>query len=142
MTHKTIFLKRTRALIIAPLVFVPAFRAYSASFDCSKASSFVENAICSNSELSALDDSLSSAYSKALKDADPGDEIKSSQRNWMKNRNSCQDNACLKKAYSQRINELTTELSSNLPSLIKEPHQKIPGPSAQDNSKPQVPYSG
>jgi uncharacterized protein len=140
MTHETIILKRTRALIIASLVFVPAFGAYSASFDCGKASSFVENAICSNSELSALDDSLSSAYSKALSDTDSSDEIKSSQRSWMKNRNSCQDNACLKKAYSKRINELATEPSSSSPSLIKEPHRQIQGPSAQENSKPQVPF--
>lgn len=139
MTHETIFLKRTRTLIIS-LVFVPAFGAYSASFDCGKASSFVEKAICSNSELSALDDSLSSAYSNALSDPDSSDEIKSSQRNWIKNRNSCQDNACLKKVYSKRINELTTEISSSSSSLIKEPHRQIQGPSAHENSKPQVPF--
>ena len=84
MIHETIILKRTSALIIASLVFIPAFGAYSASFDCGKASSFVENAICSNSELSALDDSLSSAYTRALSDSDSNDEIKISQRNWMK----------------------------------------------------------
>jgi uncharacterized protein len=140
MTHETIILKRTRALIIASLVSVPALGAYSASFDCGKASSFVENAICSNAELSALDDSLSSAYSKALSDPDSSDEIKISQRNWMKNRNSCQDDACLKKVYSQRINELTTEPSSSSPSSTKEPRRQAQGSSAQENLKPQVPF--
>ena len=35
---------------------------YSASFDCTKAKSPVEKAICSNSELGKLDEQLASSY--------------------------------------------------------------------------------
>jgi uncharacterized protein len=39
---------------------------YGAAFDCTKAVTLVEQSICSNKQLSALDDSLGVAYKKAL----------------------------------------------------------------------------
>ncbi|NDP63455.1 lysozyme inhibitor LprI family protein [Polaromonas sp.] len=82
---------------------------YAVSFDCSKASRASEKAICSNVELSALDDELSTAYKKALLISP---EIKSSQREWIQSTRLCESNtatlnSCIKSAYSNRISILT-----------------------------------
>ncbi|MBI5250990.1 MAG: DUF1311 domain-containing protein [Desulfomonile tiedjei] len=76
------------------------------SFDCTKATSEVEKIICSDDELSRLDDSLSKAYQKAL-NTRIKDQIIESQRQWMKTvRYECKNAECLKKAYETRIKEL------------------------------------
>jgi uncharacterized protein len=74
------------------------------SFDCQKANSFVENAICQNQTLSALDDELATVY-QAAQDASKNQEVlKKQQLSWLKNkRNVCQTNSCLEKAYKKRI---------------------------------------
>jgi uncharacterized protein len=120
MMHDTHLVKRIGAPIVALCLFSIASLAYSASFDCAKASTFVENAICSDAELSTLDDTLSSVYRKASSAPDAASEIKSSQRSWMKKRNACQDNACLKKVYSQRIDALAAGDTSNSQSTSNE----------------------
>jgi uncharacterized protein len=120
MIHETRLLKRIGASILALVLSSLASVAYSASFDCAKASTFVENAICSDAELSTLDDTLSSVYRKASSASDAAGEIKSSQRSWIKKRNACQDNACLKKAYSQRIDALAAGDASAAPSTSNE----------------------
>jgi len=97
MTSQALLLQRTRAFTIALLVFPVVSASHGASFDCTKAATLVENAICSDPQLSALDDTLATAYRQALDDAAAADEIKGSQRSWIKKRNTCQDAACLKK---------------------------------------------
>jgi|GEM_PF-1964391 len=80
---------------------------HAASFDCGKAASEVEKLICSDDELSKLDDSLSKAYLQALKRADIKEQTIRSQRQWLKNeRNTCQNAECIRKAYETRIKEL------------------------------------
>lgn len=54
------------------------------SFDCSKARTPSEKAICRSAELSGLDRQLTQVYQKLLKEGDQ--EIRESQRNWMKKR--------------------------------------------------------
>jgi len=79
----------------------------AASFDCRKATAKFEKIICSDTELSKLDESLSKAYSKALTRPDIKQQTTISQRQWLKNeRNKCKDTKCLKTAYETRINEL------------------------------------
>ena len=81
--------------------------AQAASFDCGKAASEVEKIICSDDELSRLDESLNKAYLEALKRTDIKKQIIESQRQWLKNeRNACQNAECLKNAYETRIKEL------------------------------------
>ena len=91
----------------------------AAGFDCSKAATLVENAICSDDELSSLDESMVAAYRAALAN---DQDIKNSQRAWLKKRNACKDTACLKKAYSQRLAELQNQpaqtVSSALPKKV------------------------
>jgi uncharacterized protein len=89
-------------ILVSILVFVS--KSYAASFDCTKAASLVENVICSDSEISGLDDAVSSSYKNALA---KGNNIKQSQRNWLKTRNLCKSKVCLKKIYAKRLNELS-----------------------------------
>ena len=82
---------------------------FGASFDCTKAKTNVEKMICSDSKLSALDENLSKVYSNFYFISK---EIKSDQIAWMKKRNKCKDDACIKTAYTTRIQELNASLSN------------------------------
>jgi uncharacterized protein len=86
------------------LVLVPSARA--ASFDCAKASSFVEKAICSDKELSGMDDQLARLY-KAARGAASNAALEAEQKAWLSSRDQCPDAACLKKAYADRIAALS-----------------------------------
>lgn len=85
--------------------------AYAVSFDCNKATRTSEKTICSNVELSGLDDELSVAYRNAISITP---DIKSSQREWIKATRLCENNPstleqCIKSAYKSRIAILTNE---------------------------------
>ncbi len=84
--------------------------AWGASFDCKKASSFIEHTICSESELSKLDEDLLTAYKISLDMCFTDEAIKQTkqeQRQWLKNvRNACTDVSCLKRVYKERIETL------------------------------------
>lgn len=85
--------------------------AHAASFDCSKAASRVDSAICASPKVSKLDSDLATAYQSALKSAVDVGAFKSAQRAWIKNiRDACMDEACLIEAYSNRVRELTSVL--------------------------------
>ncbi len=89
---------------------------HAASFDCGKASTLIENAICTNPELSSQDEALARAYQSALRQ-DPS--VKADQIAWLKERNRCIDERCLIRAYDRRIAELSarpTSTSSAAPS--------------------------
>ena len=76
---------------------------FGASFNCSKASSEVEVMICSDSELSVLDDNLSKIYKQLLSESDNKEHLKLEQMKWIKIRNNCDTIDCLKKSYDNRI---------------------------------------
>ncbi len=96
-------------LIFAASILLFASWTHAAGFDCSKASTLVEKAICSDSELSKLDDLLTISYKEALRNISDTDKLKSEQRNWLSNtRNKCQDADCLKRAYNKRISDIST----------------------------------
>ena len=96
-------LKKTLPLYFALMLTTQT--ALAASFDCSQARNWTEKAICSDKQLSDLDELLLASYKKAV--AHSGDAVKYQQREWLKySRNSCQDIDCLKAAYTQRLNEL------------------------------------
>ena len=108
----------------------------AASFDCNKASTVAEKLICSDLELSSLDDKLAIRYTQALVAARdqaiihggrllwlnlPPTEhacdscaavLRREQLNWNKLRNVCPDVACLKGRYWARLAQLTGHLSS------------------------------
>ena len=81
-----------------------AYNANSASFDCSKASSPLEKAICSNPNLSALDDQMAQAYKDARAKSSNQDQLKSDQIAWIKGARQCaSDLACIEKSYKERL---------------------------------------
>lgn len=79
----------------------------AASFDCNKAASFVEKAICSEPLLSKLDDALAQNYT-AMLSADlgaPSGSLRKEQLAWLAVRNRCKDVKCLVDAYRVRVDE-------------------------------------
>ncbi len=86
------------------LVLMPS--AQAASFDCAKASSFVEKAICSDKQLSSMDDQLARLY-KAARATGGNAALEAEQKAWLSSRDQCADAACLKKAYADRIAALS-----------------------------------
>jgi uncharacterized protein len=108
-------------LALFALVMI-ASPAAAASFDCAKAQSPFERAICSSPEVSAQDEILAKAYQTALGglSADAAGEIKSAQRAWLSYaEHSCSDDAqpisgdytddqkqCLAATYRDRIRDL------------------------------------
>lgn len=78
-----------------------------ASFDCIKAGSAPEKAICSDVALARLDRRLSDSYAQALSFASDDaakNAIRAEQRTWIGERNACgADVACLASAYEARL---------------------------------------
>ena len=89
-----------------------AHAADSPSFDCKKASSSVEKAICGDPKLMALDVDLAASYKKLRAERYPralNPWLVSTQRDWLKMRKSCPLNGmqvCLIDSYSKRLFEL------------------------------------
>ena len=108
----------SRIIILCSAVVLTA-NASAASFDCAKALGTYEKAICSNNELSELDDELSIAYKIAVV-ANP--DIKISQREWNKLARQCgldllSTDKCIKTTYKSRITFLASvNTPSNFPS--------------------------
>lgn len=77
------------------------------SFDCTRASTPAEHAICNSAALSERDRRMADSYSRALSLAsDPG-TVKNRQRAWLQTRSACGgDPACLTTMMDQRIAEL------------------------------------
>jgi uncharacterized protein len=108
------------------LILISAFstNTYGASFDCSKAAVKIEHSICSNSQLSKLDDDLSKYFSKLKKKLDKSEFqiLLREQRKWLRQRNKlCQNrprmDRCLISAYENRINTLDAFSKDILPPL-------------------------
>lgn len=87
---------------------------YGASFDCTKATTNVEKMICENEELSQLDIELSEVF-KAFYFS--SNEIKNAQKAWIKDRDKCQDKACIESMYQNRIKELKETSITDYPKL-------------------------
>ncbi len=80
-------------------------KVFTASFDCNKAATFIEKAICGNERISNLDNELALKF-KVVKNSISDDEAKgliASQKQWLSVRNKCTDDKCLIDSYSKRI---------------------------------------
>ncbi|MBB5508728.1 lysozyme inhibitor LprI family protein [Paraburkholderia atlantica] len=86
----------------------PAQAAIVASFDCGKASSKIEKLVCSSPATADADRRLAFAYRAAAAKASDVAALKQQQRDWLKERNACDDAACLIKATEARIQVLST----------------------------------
>jgi uncharacterized protein len=101
-------MKPMRLIAIAVLGLTGASLAPAASFDCAKAATPVEKAICSNPEVSDLDEYLGRYYQSARAEVGAaGSCLVRNQRDWLRGtRNKCADAACLKPVYLARLAEL------------------------------------
>ena len=91
-------------IVEAPAVSSPAV---SASFDCQKASSPAEQAICNSPQLAALDISLAEAYKIAFAQATDKVAFKQGQNDWRKNvRDLCSTDECIRDAYQSRLKNI------------------------------------
>lgn len=96
-----------RITITSILATSPLLSSYGASFDCQHARSFREHTVCSNVELSELDDNLSRTYTVARANANEPSALRATQKAWLASADRCGDLSCLTSAYRQRIAELT-----------------------------------
>ncbi len=94
-------------IILTALIFLLPAISLAAGFNCEKASSAVEKMICTNPDLSVMDESMTAAYKKAAAGASDSAPLSADHKLWLKNtRNACRDVSCMKKAYQDRIIEL------------------------------------
>lgn len=108
---------------------------FAASFDCKKASSTVEKLICSNPDLSTVDEILSTEFKIALSSNHAPELIKARQLDWLKNERAiCTEVTCLQKVYANRIAELRNGAVKNKQD-VGEIQEKVSGPLADGNYK-------
>lgn len=92
-----------------PAVPAPAAARRGPGFDCTKAATAAEKAICADPLLGELDGVLSENY-RFMMASDIGDDarahLKASQRSWLAERNRCEDRECLARVYHSRIDEV------------------------------------
>ncbi len=95
------------ALLLAP-VSLWASGKIGPGFDCTRATTPTEKAICASSELSMLDREMSGLYRTLSAVGYP--QVATQQRAWLKKRNRCgaagEPGTCLLDAYRQRLLEL------------------------------------
>jgi len=87
-----------------------ALPAHAASFDCAKARTPVEKAICSAPALSAADEALSDVYGRLLVINGDNQNLAEEQKNWLKQRDATPA-ANLLALHQARIAELSTRLA-------------------------------
>lgn len=88
--------------LCALLAFSPV-QLPAASFDCGKAITQIEKRICSDLELSSLDEKLAAAYKRALDVSADKESLRRQQRKWVGARDACSDADCLRAAYLVHI---------------------------------------
>ncbi|MGB9107233.1 MAG: lysozyme inhibitor LprI family protein [Telluria sp.] len=95
---------------------------HGASFNCNSAVTSTEKIICSDAQLSRMDDQLARAYKTVFTTLDGNNKkyLIAEQKSWLKNsRNLCDDLSCLLRSYETRIklvqecNSMCTNLSES-----------------------------
>jgi uncharacterized protein len=97
------------ALTLAvPVAAIPSL-SWAASFDCNKARTPDEKAICANTALNDKDVKMSVLYEINKRTLAMGGRgaMQDAQQQWLKDRRGCGANrACLNRAYDRRLGEL------------------------------------
>jgi len=96
-----------KTVSLAVLLTVGVVSANAASFDCAKASNKIDRMICSSARVSQLDSNMADAYRAATAAASERERLKIVQRQWLAQRDRCQDETCLISVYEQRIAALS-----------------------------------
>ena len=93
---------RASGLLLAVLACATAIQA--SSFDCAKAASASEKAICADPYTAGLDSQLGKAWTATLAEAKDPKALRLGQREWLKQRDQCQaDLGCLRSQYLSRL---------------------------------------
>lgn len=95
---------------------------HAASFDCSKATTKTEIAICNDPELSALDVFMKNVFDASLKNKVDDKNFREDQRNWIEERDLClSDVNCIKDKYRSQVSQSWSDACSSkvqLPSKL------------------------
>lgn len=101
---------------------------HAASFDCERASTYVEKRICADAKplthgLSKLDDDMDRAYQTILQRTANPAEVRTAQRQWLKTRDACTDAKCIQRAYEKRF--VTLHAPRERPATVVPSNPKI-----------------
>ena len=111
-------------MLIAASLYATGAHAQVASFDCAKAGSATEHAICATPSLGKKDIVLATYYDLLL-NLSPAvggmayrefnDQVRTGQRTWVKSqRDACQGNTgCLQRVYDERLKAMRKLLNEN-----------------------------
>lgn len=91
------------------LICSAGFSVYGASFDCQKAQSVTEHAVCHHRQINDADVKMATTYNiiKRLVPMGTRGEIQDQQVKWLFLRDQCQDNvSCLNDVYTMRQQKL------------------------------------
>jgi uncharacterized protein len=101
-----VYIKGRCIVSVCVLLFIQ--QATAAGMDCTKAANAVENTICANKSLYAVDAQMGAIYRELFKASVPAQaELKRTQRLWLKVRNACaEDVSCLDQHYRERLQAL------------------------------------
>lgn len=90
-------------LALPALLALASCHSQAASFDCARASTAVQRTICANPGLSRLDEELAAAFATLLGNVANPAALRERQREWLKERDACPDDACLERLYTRRV---------------------------------------
>lgn len=103
-----------KKLLPTTLLLILATTGHAAGFNCKKASHPIEKTICTNPQLSRLDDELNLVFNALMEILQDTQPLKNQQRNWLINiRNKCNDPNCIRRVYQQRIQDLQEIVASH-----------------------------
>lgn len=100
---------RIAVAIAALVVLLSPTTGFAASFDCDRASTEDEYAICQNRDLNDLDVKMVTIFDivKSLVMMGQRGALEDDQREWLSDRRRCDDDVrCLRRSYRKRIAEL------------------------------------
>ena len=109
----SVWLSGIVTFIAATTILSTAAAAAAPSFDCGTSKHPNERLICRSTELSELDNRMVVLYDDLITylNRDDQEELKQSQRRWLKARLDCDDDfLCTKRAYTERIERLAIVL--------------------------------
>jgi uncharacterized protein len=96
----------SRAKVATPA----AATTFTTSFDCAKADSAVLTTICTNADLAKADQEMAARYKALLTTADPPDELRAAQQQWLNQRDaSPAEPEALLRLYQNRLLELGSD---------------------------------
>ncbi|WP_175957429.1 lysozyme inhibitor LprI family protein [Burkholderia sp. BCC0405] len=96
-----------RSIASAAWLALLPLAAHAAGFDCAKAVSPTEKAICADAALSKLDGDLTAAWKQALAKGGDTAALRAAQLKWLKQRDRCDaDASCLGDRYRERLASL------------------------------------